>query len=198
MVATIDGKTLSGGRDEHVLDLGSKVDHELMDRLEGAADAILIGANSARANPAAWNPNCPVRMVATRSGDIPWESRYFTGGKAYAVCPEESAAMPPPPIEALRFGKDAIDWPAALSAMRRRLGIDRLHVMGGSELNADLLRADVVDELFLTVAPMVKLGRNVPTYAGGEPLQRQELLKFDLVSHFAVDNELFLRYRRMR
>jgi riboflavin biosynthesis pyrimidine reductase len=53
-----------------------------------------------------------------------------------------------------------------------------------------------VDELFLTIAPKVRLGRDVPTYAGGEALPREAIQRFSLVEHQAVGDEIFLRYRR--
>jgi 5-amino-6-(5-phosphoribosylamino)uracil reductase len=82
--------------------------------------------------------------------------------------------------------------------MRRDLSIGQLMVEGGSELNADLIREDLVDELFLTIAPVVKLGRNIPTYAGGGPLSKNDLLRFNLVSTIPIGNEVFLRYQRCR
>ena len=76
--------------------------------------------------------------------------------------------------------------------------VERLLIEGGSELNAALLALDLVDELFWTVAPNVKLGRGVPTYADGEPLPRGSLLSFEIVSVHQVVDELYLRYRRVR
>ena len=40
MVATIDGKTISGERNEPVQELGSAVDHAALRDLEAAADAV--------------------------------------------------------------------------------------------------------------------------------------------------------------
>jgi riboflavin biosynthesis pyrimidine reductase len=69
-------------------------------------------------------------------------------------------------------------------------------VLGGSEINAQVLENNLVDELFMTLAPKIKLGRDVPTYADGNALPRHALQQYDLVEHHAVNNELFLRYRR--
>ena len=55
-----------------------------------------------------------------------------------------------------------------------------------------------MDELFLTMAPKVKLGRELPTYAGGDPLPKSNLQNYDLIEHHAVESEIFLRYRRRR
>src|SRR5579862_6024304 len=79
MVATIDGKILSGNRDEPVVDLGSKLDHELMKRIEGAMDAVLLGAQTLRAAKKSWNPATKTRIVLTRSGHLEFDSCFFTG-----------------------------------------------------------------------------------------------------------------------
>ena len=80
----------------------------------------------------------------------------------------------------------------------REKGVERLYVLGGSDLNGQLLGADLVDELFLTVAPKVRLGDDLPTYAGGEALPRSDLLDFTLVESHVVQDEVFLRYRRRK
>jgi riboflavin biosynthesis pyrimidine reductase len=79
----------------------------------------------------------------------------------------------------------------------RRLGVKHLLCEGGSELNASLLREGLVDELFLTLAPKIKLGRDVPTYAGGEPLSRALVQQYELVEAHTVGSEIFVRYRRL-
>jgi riboflavin biosynthesis pyrimidine reductase len=76
--------------------------------------------------------------------------------------------------------------------------VRRVLVEGGSELNAMLLGQDLVDEIFLTVAPKIKMGRQTPTIAGGEPFARAELTNWHLHAHHLVNDELFLRYRRAR
>lgn len=196
MVTTIDGKTITGTREDNVLDLGSKVDHELMDRIESASDAIILGAGSARANPASWDPRCPIRIVVTNSGEVDWDSKYFTGGQAHVACSTSADFQVPPHVTKLAFGVPDLDFRALVRHLRQSLDIQYLHCLGGSELNSQFLRRDLVDELFMTIAPKVKLGRNLPTYAGGEPLDRKSLLNFNLVEHHAVGDEVFLRYRR--
>jgi riboflavin biosynthesis pyrimidine reductase len=89
-----------------------------------------------------------------------------------------------------------VDWETFLRELRIHKKVTHLLVEGGSEINAEFLRRDLVDELFLTLAPKVRLGRDLPTYAGGEPLPSGHLMNFDLVSCRPVENEVFLRYRR--
>ncbi|CAN5355783.1 hypothetical protein BH11ARM2_BH11ARM2_12790 [soil metagenome] len=194
MVATIDGKILSGGRHESVNDLGSKVDHKLMKRIERQADAVLVGANTLRATSPKWNPGAAKRIVVTRSGELPDHAEFFKG-EAYVATSGSASIKPPAGVHLLRAGGSSVDLRMLLERLRS-MGIQKLAVMGGSELNAQLLRADLVDELFLTVAPKVRLGREIPTYAGGEALPRACIQNYDLVEHHAVGNEIFLRYRR--
>lgn len=195
MVATIDGKTISGERSEHVMDLGSEVDHRAVRDLESHADAVMIGAQTLRATPRIWFDNRLWKIVVTRSGDLPWGSRFFTDEPSRAIvlyfgetplCPHRETKLWP--LESLA---------KSLSALRSDLDVRYLVLEGGSELNASLLSAGLVDEVFLTIAPKIKLGRETPTIAGGTALPREALLLFALISHAVVDGEVFLRYRTL-
>jgi riboflavin biosynthesis pyrimidine reductase len=197
MVSTLDGKILSGDRHEHVVDLGSKTDHLLMDRLESAADAVILGGGSARANPPTWDPKCPTRIVVSESGNLNYDAAFFRGGRSFVASSKRSTATLPDHVQRLAIGEEAFDLPALLAHLRQ-MGIKRLHLMGGAELNAEFFAIDAVDEFFLTLAPKVKSGRDVPTISGGEPLPRAYLRKYDLISCIPHENEVFLRYRRTR
>ncbi|HEY0868362.1 MAG TPA: dihydrofolate reductase family protein [Fimbriimonas sp.] len=194
MVATIDGKTVTGSRDDSVVDLGSKVDHVLMKRIENAADAVLLGAQTLRATSPRWNPRAALRIVVTGSGDVPLDSAFMREGEAYIATAASCRSGMPSGIPILSAGERSLDFRALLKQLRN-LGVQNLCCLGGSEVNAQLLRAGLVDELFLTIAPKVKLGRAVPTYAGGEPLEREDLLQYRLIEHHTVEDEVFLRYR---
>lgn len=198
MVATIDGKTISGGRDETVMDLGSPFDHATMRRIESHAQAVMIGAQTLRATPGLNYRGDILRIVVTQSGDLPFHDRFFADrpDRALVACPKEVRL--PDGIGAVRAGKKKLDLVKLLAKLRRDFGIQRLLVEGGSELNAALLRKDLVDELFLTVAPKVRLGAGVPTYAGGKPFPKGGLQNYRLVSATPVGDEVFLRYRRDR
>ncbi len=199
MVATIDGKTVIGDRDDSVIGLGSKVDQELMDRIERAADAVLIGGQTLRATPKTWNPKVPVRIGISRSGDVPFDSQFFAAKdcQSYLACPFNLILDLPDHVQRINAGEDAVDPVWLARYLRQDLEIERLHILGGSEINALFLSHDLVDELFLTVAPKVKLGRDLPTYAGGDPLPKDALQNYELVEHHAVGSEVFLRYRRL-
>ncbi len=195
MVATIDGKTVSGDLDETVVDLGSKNDHILMRRIESAVDAVVLGANTLRATSSNWQPRAPIRVVVTQSGSINFDSAFFKG-QSYVGTSQTAAFKTPTTVGILRAGETRLDPHELLRILRSQLGVERLLILGGSEINALFLAKNLVDELFLTIAPKVKLGRDVPTYAGGKALSREKMLNFDLIEHHQIDGELFLRYRR--
>lgn len=200
MVATIDGKTVSGLREGHVMDLGSRVDHLVMRSIESACDAVMIGAGTLRATPGLWYDRRLIRLVVSATGELDYSNRFFTDApeKALVVTGQKGAKRVPEGILTIALGNGRADLREVVSEIRGKLGVKTLLVEGGSELNAQLLREDLVDELFLTVAPKVKLGRLVPTYAGGEPLPGRIMWDFELVEFHQVENEVFLRYRRKR
>jgi riboflavin biosynthesis pyrimidine reductase len=201
MVTTIDGKIITGNRGEPVHDLGSDVDHLMMRRIQDSVDAILIGAENQRTTPKLWYPKEKVRFVVTRSGNVLYPSRFFDDAPEMAIvlCAEESSLPDlPREVRVFRFGSRSVDWLPALGYLADRLGIQTLLVEGGSEVNAQLLSLEIPDELFLTLAPKIKLGADTPTYADGRALTREHVQNYRLVEHHAVDDELFMRYRRDR
>jgi len=191
MVATIDGKTVTGDANEPVQDLGSDTDHATMRGLENASDAVLIGAGNLRSTPKLWYPANLTRIVATETGALDYSVRFFSDApeKAFVICPS-GVSVPKP------FVKLTNDFKEAFRVLRQEHGVERLLVEGGSRLNGSLLRLDLIDELFLTQAPKIKLGEGLPTYAGGEPLPRDRIQAYELLSHERVGQELFIRYRR--
>lgn len=198
MVTTIDGKIVTGDRGEPVHDLGSDIDHSMMRRIQDSVDAILIGAGNQRTTPKLWYPKDKIRAVVTRSGDVLYPSRFFDDApeRAIVFCTEESNLPPlPEAVTVMRIGGGKIDWERALGYLRS-VGVERLLVEGGSEINAQLLEQEAPDELFLTIAPKVKLGADTPTYADGRPLPKSRIQEFALLEQHRAGNEVFLRYRR--
>lgn len=198
MVSTIDGKILTGERDEGVADLGSDVDHATMRQIESVADGIMVGAATLRATPRMHYPEHVPRFLVSKSGDFPVFARFFTDAPeiAYVVTTVEGAQAMTDEVQALGFGSEEIDWRELLKVMRQEMGIQKLLVEGGSILNATLFEQGLIDEIFLTFAAKIKLGKDVPTMADGNPLPREAVQNFELLSVIQNESELFLRYRK--
>ncbi len=194
MVTTIDGKILSGERDEDVVDLGSPFDHRVMQTLEAQADAVLVGAGTLRASKPSWSPLAAKRFVISSQGDFDFSHQFFSRD-ATVVTGNVTAANIPDRVRHLAQPGSKVDLPSLLKTMKHE-GVEKLLILGGSNLNSQLLEADLVDELFLTITPKVKLGKDVPTYADGNALPREQMQIYDLVENHEVNGEIFLRYRR--
>lgn len=195
MVATVDGKITTGERGEPVQDLGSPVDHATMHALEDMAGGLMIGAGTLRATPRINVSRHLQRFCVSGSGRVDRRHNFFSDApdRSWLVCPKAAAAEG----RVIQAGGERIDFPEALRQIRE-LGVKTLLCEGGSELNASLMELDLVDEIFLTLAPKIRLGRNVPTMAGGHALKREDVQKLRLISAIPVGDEVFLRYRRHR
>jgi 2,5-diamino-6-(ribosylamino)-4(3H)-pyrimidinone 5'-phosphate reductase len=90
-------------------------------------------------------------------------------------------------------GRGSVDLAELMSRLKSR-GIERLLVEGGGELNWGFVRDDLVDELYVTIAPAILGGRNAPTLCEGEGLAMSERRRLRLVSTEIVDGEIFCRY----
>lgn len=200
MVASVDGKTVFK---KTAKGLGSKTDQTLMHRLEANADCILIGSSTLRADSSVINYPANVRRaVVTTTGDVPLDSPFFAPGLGHVLAPR---SLPEKQANRIRasaalhlVGEHKVDFRAALQLLRKEFGIEKLLCEGGSTLNAALFAADLVDEMFLTVAPNIRGGTDLPTVVGGEKLPADTLPKLTLVSLYCAGDELFLRYAVQR
>ncbi|CRK55905.1 5-amino-6-(5-phosphoribosylamino)uracil reductase homolog [Alloactinosynnema sp. L-07] len=89
-------------------------------------------------------------------------------------------------------GDDRVDLAAALAALSDR-GLRRVSCEGGPTLFGDLIAADLVDQLCLTVAPLLAGGRERRIAVGAPPVAPARM---ELASVLAEDGFLMLRYRR--
>ncbi len=215
MAMTADGKITSAGR-EHPR-FTSKEDRREMDRLRAEADAILLGAGTLRADNPVWHVRTPemqeyrrtrgqradpLRVVVTASGRIDPDSRFFQDSADRIIVTTEQA--PAERFEAFagktelwRIGREQVDLPALLAKLAER-GIDRLLVEGGGELNWGLVRDDLVDELHVTIAPVLLGGRDAPTLLEGLGLPMKQRRKLRLEQARREGDELFCRWTVIR
>ena len=98
-------------------------------------------------------------------------------------------ATAPSACDVVVVGAERVEPGAALTALADR-GLTRVTCEGGASLLADMIRSDVLDEIDLTLAPLVT-GAPRPAGAGPAVLTRMELTQL-----LEDDGFLFARYLR--
>ncbi|MBN1670552.1 MAG: bifunctional diaminohydroxyphosphoribosylaminopyrimidine deaminase/5-amino-6-(5-phosphoribosylamino)uracil reductase RibD [Kiritimatiellae bacterium] len=180
--------------------------------LRRRADAILVGAGTACVDDPGLLPRRPAgrqpyRVVADSRGRLPLTAKLLNDAQpARTILATTRQCSPQRRVRYEKKGAQVWPLPAArggvsLPALCRRLGkLGILHLLceGGGELAASLIRAGLVDELLIFVAPMVIGGRGaVPAVAGmGWPLKAAP--GFRLIETAAVGRDLLIRARPAR
>jgi riboflavin biosynthesis pyrimidine reductase len=211
MVTGLDGCAAIAGR---VGALSTAPDKALFADMRTLADVVLVGARTVRqegygpirlpdarvaARVAEGRPAAPPLAVVSRSLDLDWGARAFAGADPRTIVATCKAA-PPDRLAAARevadvivAGEESVD-PDALLAQLADRGLRTVLCEGGPSWLGELVVAGHLDELCLTVAPMM----------GGDPLPvavfppGAPLTGFDLRHVLREDDTLFLRYERRR
>jgi riboflavin-specific deaminase-like protein len=94
-------------------------------------------------------------------------------------------------------GKRGINFQAALRWLRAKWNVKRLLCEGGGELHGALVRANLLEELHLTICPKIFGGRIAATIAGGKGISNLAgAAQFKLQSAQRVDDELFVVFKK--
>jgi riboflavin biosynthesis pyrimidine reductase len=208
MVTSVDGRATLDGR-SHAL--GSDTDTLLLTELRTLADAVLIGTGTLRAEGygrlvghpervarrrAAGREPTPSAVLLSRTLDVPWDAPLFAAADQPVLVYTGSDAAPPAvaaPLDVIRL---ADPTPAAMLADLRARGVGTLLCEGGPTLNRALLEAGAVDELFVTLSPLLVGQRDAPRIVEGDDLPAPLPLELRWILHHA--GELYLRYGARR
>jgi 2,5-diamino-6-(ribosylamino)-4(3H)-pyrimidinone 5'-phosphate reductase len=202
MISSVDGKAAIEGKASSI---GDRIDRRAMRNLRSKADAVMIGANTLRAEKVSLGLDHsgpqPLAIILTETGDIPLESKLVGFGRqqVLVVAPRRSAerfsgrarvlAAPTTP-------SGAIDLAEVLRMLRADYGVATLLVEGGPVLNHALISHGLTDELFLTLAPKLigGLPDQAPTILKGQLFSAEVCSSLRLISIYLAGSELFLRY----
>lgn len=121
----------------------------------------------------------PRWLITLPAGDIPWKNQ--PEFERIMVAPTDNSGL-------------QIDW-RAIFAQLAELGLEKLAILGGGELVASLLAADLIDELWLTLCPIILGGNSAPTPVGGKGWLQSHSKKLQLLEVKQIEQELFLHYQ---
>ena len=205
MIFSADGAAAFGGR---AGPLSCPVDQQLLKILRRFADVVLVGAGTARAENYG-----PVRLtealtqvhgaapppiaVISRTGVLP--ARLFSNPDQPPIlvtCAQAAAQHELSSDDRCRVlvaGEDSVDVTHALALLRAG-GMRRVLCEGGPTLLDELVEADAVAEICVTLAP--KLAASQPVGQRLAPSRLVAPVTMRLAHALVHDDYLFLRYRR--
>ncbi|MDZ8067302.1 MAG: RibD family protein [Nostoc sp. DedQUE08] len=158
----------------------------------------IVITNSAKLNPEIHFFKQPVRrwLLTTTAGEFSWKERLQTLHSTLGIKVQE---YPPEFEKILVFETPTreIDIIAALKYLAT-LHITRLAILGGGELVASLVELDLIDELWLTVCPLILGGNTAPTPVEGKGFLPDLAPKLQLIEVHTVEQDVFLHYRLQR
>jgi riboflavin biosynthesis pyrimidine reductase len=180
MVSSLDGRATLGGTSRA---LGGPQDLQMLLALRRRADALLVGPETVRAEGYGPLP-CPA-VVVSRSFHLPWEAGLFAApGQPVLVYTRAAGEVPAVAADVEKVPYDSFS--EVLGDLRGR-GVERLLCEGGPTVNRALLADGLMDELYLTLSPVVS-GDGPPVIADGASLP------LALRSVATADGDLYLRY----
>jgi riboflavin-specific deaminase-like protein len=212
MVASVDGAATISGRSRG---LGGEADSRALGRLREAADVVVVGAETVRAEDygplvatldvqqrrrAAGLTPTPRLALVTASGDLSRTARVFASPDHRPLVLTSEVAEPATSravgdvANVLVCGREMVDFPRVLQTLAD-LGLRRVLAEGGPSINAQLIEQDLIDELFITLDARL-VGGVAPRIAQGVEAPAPRPLK--LVGATPAGDDLLLRYRRWR
>lgn len=203
-VASTDGAAAAGGKSAA---LGSAADRRVFGLLRELCEVIVVGAGTARAEnyrgarrPSRVTGAAPPIAVITGTADLDPAAPLFTDTSVPPIV-VTGRSSPPGNRDRLRdagaevvvLDTDRPD-PAGIRAALHARGLRRVLCEGGPSLFGDLVAADAVDELCVTLSPVLAGGDATRIARGPEG----ELRPMRLVGALGEDGVLLLRYVRDR
>ncbi|BAU67383.1 bifunctional deaminase-reductase-like protein [Stanieria sp. NIES-3757] len=211
LAMTADGKIADYKRSP--ARFGSLQDKTHLEEQVALVDAVLFGAGTLRAygtTLSITNPQLlqqrqqqhlsaqPLQIVVSASGKLNSQLRFFSQPvPRWLITTAKGAKLWQ---ERQKFEQILIadliqlnPWQTILKQLKE-LGINRLAILGGGELVASLLTENLIDQLWLTVCPVIFGGRDAPTPVEGEGFLATQATKLQLVSVKQIEQEVFLHY----
>jgi riboflavin biosynthesis pyrimidine reductase len=188
MIATADGRATIAGR---TAPIANRADYELFHALRTRVDAVMVGAETVRVE--SYGPMDALAVLVTRTARVPADVGLLAApeNRVAVLTPSPDAELPPCAASVTYVRGPLED---GVRALRRDHGVRSILCEGGPALLGDLVRAGLMDELHLVVAPKLAAGPHPLTILGGAALDPP--VDLELASLHESGGYLFLRYAR--
>ncbi len=220
LAMTADGKIADFQRSP--ARFGSTEDKNHLEQQIALVDGVIFGAETLRAygtslpitNPELlqWRakqhkPPQPIHFVCSASGKIDPKLKFFSqpinrclittkiGAKFWQNKSEFEQVLiidsPNTTIEETESNSN--HWQTTLYQLKQ-LKINKLAILGGGELVGSLFQENLIDELWLTVCPVIFGGKDSPTPVAGKGFLQSQAIKLELIEVKQIQQEVFLHY----
>jgi riboflavin-specific deaminase-like protein len=205
MVSSLDGKATLDWRTKG---LSTNTDRALFHHLRTQADAVMVGAGTAREERyGRMTKNDELRQKRMNEGlvadalavvvsgrlDLPPDLPLLNEPEQPVVIATGSSDELPGLKGDVEYARTGDDLPRLMAYLREEHGVRSVLCEGGPTLNSFLFAAGLVDELFLTLNPKVLSGASALTIVAGRELV--EPAEPALISVAEADGELYTRWR---
>ncbi|MEO6053134.1 MAG: RibD family protein [Chthoniobacterales bacterium] len=193
----------------------SPADKRRLQEIRAMGDALLVGRNTLEIDNMGMRlsaddlrrkrqrkglPPVPLRVVISNSGIINLHSKLFQNTDSRIVLFSTSKMKSslrkkfPSHVDLIISKTKSVRLQDVLKILQTEYAVHTLICEGGPTLFRSLLQADVIDEIYITIAPLIFGGKAAFTLTGIPEKFLPALRNFKLSHLRQIDQELFLRY----
>ena len=212
---TVDGKIST--RELTPALFTSPADKSRLQEIRAGADAIMAGRGTVATDSMSMGlsredlrkkrvvkglPPVPLRVIISNAGKLDPAWKVFKYQESPLVVfstqkmPVGLRARVAQKAELFLFSDPIVNLVTTLEILRREFGVKRLVCEGGGTLLRSLATLDLVDAVFLTIAPVIFGGRLAPTLTGLPGNFLEPPRDFEIVGKSDSEGECFLEFRR--
>lgn len=211
---TADGKIDT--RERRGAMISSPLDKQRVDKLRASADAIMVGGHTVLGDDPKLTVRSqslqnerikkgllphPTKVAIVTNATIRPDAQFLTAGPSriiifttHKTAQKQLDVLKKLGVEIFVHDGTQVDLQKALQTLYG-LGIKRLLVEGGATLNFELIRQDLVDEIYTFIAPLIFGGKDAPTLAAGAGLERENAIHVKLLNVEKFADGILARYQ---
>ena len=211
---TLDGKIATATGSSNI---SGKEDLERVHEIRKECDGIMVGIGTVMADDPrltvhkidAKPEDNPVRVVVDSKGKTPIDAR-ITNSDAKTIIAiareykddfvnsQKYETFRKRGVKFFFSGDKRVDLTSLMSYLHEE-GIEKLMLEGGATLNFSMIKAGLIDEINICVAPMVVGGADAKTFFDGAGFDTMdEAVRLELFDSYSLGKDLILKYKVLK